>query len=126
MTSITLMDSSALLAFLWGESGTDEVMAAFSRGGAMCTAANWSEVVAKVTSRGQDWSLAETALLGQGLMIIPVTTPDAVTAGLLWATYPFLSLGDRLCLAVGQRLQAIIITADRAWSEVSPQVRIIR
>jgi len=126
VTARTLLDASALLAFLWDEPGTDAVTAAFAQGDTGCTVANWAEVVAKVVSRGKDWSVAEAALLGQGLDILPIETVDAVIAGRLWTEHPSLSLGDRLCLAVGRRLDAVIVTADRAWVEVSPRISLIR
>ncbi len=34
---------------------------------------------------------------------------------LLWSADPGLSLGDRLCLALGQRLGEQVVTADRTW-----------
>jgi PIN domain nuclease of toxin-antitoxin system len=39
-----------------------------------------------------------------------------------------LSLGDRACLAVAKRLDAIAVTADRAWPELNHgvEVRLIR
>jgi len=111
---------------LWGDPGTDAISLIFVQGDVGCTVANWAEVVTKVVSRGKDWSVAEAALLGRGLEIIPVETVDAVAAGQLGAEHPSLSLGDRLCLAVGLRLQAAIVTADRVWAEVSPQVVVIR
>jgi PIN domain nuclease of toxin-antitoxin system len=94
--------------------------------GAMCTVVNWAEVATKVLARGGDWQAAEVALVGAGLSIIPVEPGDAVRAARLWLDHPALSLSDRLCLAVGLRLSADIMTADHAWRPVSGQVSIIR
>jgi ribonuclease VapC len=47
--------------------------------------------------------------------IEPVTVDDAERAALLWKPDSGLSLGDRLCLALGDRLDAPILTADRSW-----------
>jgi PIN domain nuclease of toxin-antitoxin system len=126
MSMGTLLDSSAILAFLWDEPGSDKVIAAFHQGSVGCTVANWAEVVSKIVSRRGDWNAAEAALLGRGLSLIPIEADDAVAAGKLWSNHPTLSLGDRLCLAVGQRLGGVIITADRAWTEVSELVELIR
>ncbi|MCL2788433.1 MAG: PIN domain-containing protein [Micrococcales bacterium] len=126
MRVASLLDASAILAFLWAEPGSDQVAQAFARGTVGCTVANWSEVVAKVVARRRDWSLAESALIGKGLGIVPIETVDAVEAGRMWATHPALSLGDRLCLSVGQRLGATILTADRQWRDLSPLVVLIR
>jgi PIN domain nuclease of toxin-antitoxin system len=35
----------------------------------------------------------------------------------MWRPGSGLSLGDRLCLALAQRLDADVLTADRAWGE---------
>jgi len=120
-----VLDSSAILAFLWDEPGTDTVKAALSAG-AVCVVANWSEVAAKVLARGGDWPSAEAALLGFGLRIVGIEPVDAVQAARLWEEHPSLSLGDRLCLAVAERLGATVLTADRAWCDASDAVRLIR
>lgn len=126
MTMGVLLDSSAILAFLWGEPGSDKVSDAFNESVVSCTVANWAEVVAKVVSRSGDWNAAEAALVGRGLQLIPIEVDDAVAAGQLWDQHRTLSLGDRLCLAAGQRRGDVIVTADRAWADVSEQVQLIR
>ncbi|MFT4299437.1 MAG: hypothetical protein QM597_07380 [Aeromicrobium sp.] len=55
-----------------------------------------------------------SALLSFPLSIEPVTVEDAELAARLWSDTPGLSLGDRLCLALGGRLDAVVWTADRA------------
>lgn len=121
-----VLDSSAILAFLWDEPGSDAVMEAFLGGTVGCTVVNWSEVVAKVVARGSNWNVAEAALIGHGLAILAVDEADAVEAGRMWSAHPALSLGDRLCLAVGERLGATILTADREWAAASSLVQLIR
>ncbi|MDR2254151.1 MAG: PIN domain-containing protein [Bifidobacteriaceae bacterium] len=122
-----VLDSSAALAFLWGEPGADVVLAAFAGDAPVrCTVANWAEVAAKVFAKDGDWEAAEAALVGRGLEIAPLETRDAVAAARLWVDHPHLSLGDRLCLAGGARLGGAILTADRAWIGVAPEVRLIR
>jgi len=120
------LDSSAILAYLWAEPGTEAVDDALASGSACCTAANWAEVVGKVLARGASWKTAESALRGKGLQVVPIDAADAVEAGRLWPAHPSLSLGDRLCLAAATRQGATILTADRAWAAVSPSVRLIR
>jgi PIN domain nuclease of toxin-antitoxin system len=121
------VDASALLAFLWGEAGAEEVRAALDSGDRVqCTVANWAEVATKIFARGGNWAAAETALMGFGLEVAPILADDAVAAGRIWLDYPHLSLGDRLCLAVGLRVGGAIYTADRAWEPVSPHVRVLR
>jgi PIN domain nuclease of toxin-antitoxin system len=121
---VNLFDSSALLAFLQGESGADVVEEVLLAGGA-CGAANWSETVQKTRQRGADWSLASGLLQSYGLAVEPVNADDAVRAAFLWESGSPLSLGDRLCLAQGERLDATIWTADTAWGS-SAQIRQVR
>ncbi|MDR2896834.1 MAG: PIN domain-containing protein [Propionibacteriaceae bacterium] len=118
-----LLDSSAILATLWGEPGGEE---SFDQDSCVCTVVNWAEVAGKVLSRQADWTLAQRALFGLGLRIVPMETVDVDRCAQLWFEHPFLSLGDRICLAVGERLGADIITADRQWSDVSSRVILIR
>ena len=59
-----------------------------------------------------------------GLVLEPVTAEDAETAATLWQDHPTLSLGDRLCLALGHRLAVPVLTTDRAWGNQPPIVQI--
>ena len=111
---MNVLDSSALLAFLQGENGADVVEAALESD-SCCSAANWSEVAQRIGASGRDWSLARALLQSFGLVVEPVTEVDAEWAAVRWLRGEGLSLGDRLCLAVGQRLEATVWTADKAW-----------
>lgn len=121
---MNVLDASALLAFLQGESGADQVEQILD-GSSSCSAANWSETAQKVHQGGGDWLLARGLLLDFGLKVEPVGSPDAERAAELWAPDRSLSLADRLCLALGERLEATVWTADKAWGE-STRVRQIR
>lgn len=120
----SVLDSSAVLAYLQGESGADVVEAALDAG-AVIGAANWSEVAQKVSARQADWELSRGLLDSYGLVVEPVTKPDGELAAKLWRRSGNLSLGDRLCLALGQRLGLEVLTADQAWA-AEPSVRLIR
>lgn len=109
-----VLDASAVLAFLQGEPGADVVESALEAG-AVAGTANWSEVAQKVTAAGADWDLAKALLLSYGVAVEPVTVEDAERAGRRWRSGAGLSLGDRLCLALGDRLDSTVLTADRAW-----------
>ena len=111
---MNLFDASALLAFLGDEGGADVVERELERGGA-CGAANWSEVAQKVRAHGRDWELARALLASYDLSVEPVGSADAEAAAALWRAGRGLSLGDRLCLAQGERLDATIWTADSSW-----------
>jgi PIN domain nuclease of toxin-antitoxin system len=111
---MTVIDASALLAFLLDEPGAgtaEELLEA----GAVCGAANWSEVAQKVRAGRGDWALAGALLRSYALRIEPVTEADAEWAAVRWRPGEGLSLADRLCLALAARLDTDVVTADRAW-----------
>lgn len=120
-----VLDASAVLAFLQGEDGSTIVEEKLRQSDARCGAANWSEVAQKVRSAGRDWSLARALLVSYGLHVEPVTVEDAETAALRWRSGEGLSLADRLCLALAERLGATAWTADTAWGS-APNIEQIR
>jgi ribonuclease VapC len=111
---VTVFDASALLAFLRGEDGASTVQAALESGGA-CGAANWAEIAQKIRAHGRNWDLSRSLMAVYGLEIEPVTASDAEWAARRWVRDEGLSLADRLCLALGDRLDADVLTADRTW-----------
>jgi ribonuclease VapC len=121
---MNVFDASALLAFLQAEDGADAVEAALVEGG-MCSTANWSEVAQKVLSKGKDWSMAKALLSTFELLVEQVTVTDAEWAATRWRKGEALSLGDRLCLALGHRHTATVWTADQEWGD-QPPIRQIR
>lgn len=121
---MNVFDASALLAFLQGEDGSAAVEGGLSDGGA-CGTANWSEIAQKIGAHGRDWGLARALLASYDLRLEPVSVGDAEQAAVTWAPGSGLSLADRLCLALGRRLEAIVWTADSSWgsSETIRQIR---
>jgi PIN domain nuclease of toxin-antitoxin system len=122
---MNVFDASALLAYLLGEPGSDQVEAALKQG-AVCSAANWSETAQEVIGRGGSWLTAKAILSSFDLTVEPVTAADAETAAALWPAHRHLSLGDRLCIALAGRLDAWVFTADRAWTDAYGRVQIVR
>lgn len=119
-----VLDASALLAFVQGEDGADTVESELLTG-ACCGAANWSEVAQKVLAAERDWGLVRSLLVSYAVTIEPVTADDAEWAAGRWRPGEALSLADRLCLALSDRLDADAVTADRTWG-TAPRVRQIR
>ena len=113
---MTVLDASAVLAFLQGEPGADVVEAALTAG-AVCGAANWSEAAQKVIAAGGDWGLAKALLESHEFSVEPVTADDGESAARRWRREDGLSLGDRLCIALGERLDRDVLTADTAWGQ---------
>jgi ribonuclease VapC len=121
---VNVFDASALLAFLQGEEGSAVVEAGLSVGGA-CGTANWSEVAQKIRAHGRDWGLARALLESYSLHLEPVSIDDAEQAAITWVSGSGLSLADRLCLALGRRLDAVVLTSDSSWGS-GESVRQIR
>jgi PIN domain nuclease of toxin-antitoxin system len=111
---VIVLDASAVLAYLQGEPGGDTVEGALEAG-AVCGAANWSEVAQKIRAAGADWELARALLVSFDASVEPVTVGDAEWAARRWQRGEGLSVADRLCLALGERLEAQILTADSTW-----------
>ena len=121
---MNVFDASALLSFLQGEQGATEVEGALKDGGG-CGAANWSEIAQKIRAHGRNWDLSRALLSSYGVQVMPVTADDAEWAARRWVAGAGLSLADRLCMALGDRLDAVVWTADRGWG-TSGRIRQIR
>ncbi len=119
-----VLDASAVLAFLADEPGADVVEVALDDA-AYCSTVNWSEVAQKVLAHGRNWDLAKALLSSYELGIADVTAADAEWAAQRWRRGEGLSVADRLCLALGERLDAAVWTADTSW-ESNERVKQIR
>jgi len=119
MAAATVLDASALLAFLQGEPGAAEVAPLI--GHARVSAVNWSEVVQKSLAHGVALARVERRLLALGLVIEPFTAADGSLAAELWAVTRTagLSLADRACLALARRLGLKAMTTDAAWAPLA-------
>lgn len=109
-----VLDASALLAFLQDEDGADIVETALDDD-PRCGAANWSEVAQQVLAAGRDWPLVRALLTSYEIRIEPVVADDAEWAARRWTRGEGLSLADRLCLALAQRIDTDVLTADASW-----------
>lgn len=111
---MTVVDASALLTYLQGEPGA-EAVERHLEGGAVCGAVNWSEVAQKIRAAGRDWDLARALLMSYSVEVAPVTEDDAEWAAARWRAGEGLSIADRLCMALGRRLDSLVVTADTSW-----------
>ena len=112
------MDSSAVLAFLFGEPGADVVKAALP--GAILSAINLAEVISKLCDLGMSSEHAWAAVRETGVRIVDTDIAQACKIGALRpATRSLgLSLGDRACLALARLRDLPALTADVAWSQL--------
>lgn len=124
MTAV--VDASTVLAWLQDEPGSDEAEPFLMDG--VIGAANWSEVLQKARQHGAPAELVARLLASFGLVVAEVTAEDGERAAGLWSPGSVLSLADRLCLALGLRLAARVVTTDTVWASVphGPEVVLIR
>lgn len=124
-----VLDSSALLALLNKEPGSDKLTAQVLSVAASSTV-NLAEVQAKLVQRGLDPDEAWEATLTPIREVIDFTADHARLAGTLISQTRSLglSLGDRACLALGLALKATVYTADKAWKnlKLGLQIHVIR
>jgi ribonuclease VapC len=130
----SVLDASALMAVLHAEDGASVVIEAIGEGAAV-SVVNWAEVLSKLAEAGKDPYAASAELRRaegsrKAFSIEPLTAADCVAvARLRPVTRPLgLSLADRACLALAERLGVPALTADRKWLEadVVPEVQLIR
>ncbi len=127
MTGAVILDASAVLAWLQGEPGADmieELLEATNP--PLVTAANHCEIIAKLLDKGSQPEDLKGILSAIGYAVIATTAEDGDAAGWLRRESRALglSLGDRLCLAAAQRLNAQVFTADRVWLQLPPALGI--
>ena len=123
-----VLDASALLAYLKGESGEEVVDGVLAE--SAISSVNWAEVVQKSISAGVEVDGMLDDLQALGLKVEPFTPEDGERTGRLWeqSRQAGLSLGDRACLSLGLRLGVPVLTSDRAWASLnlSLDVQVIR
>ncbi|MEO7296817.1 MAG: type II toxin-antitoxin system VapC family toxin [Candidatus Limnocylindria bacterium] len=122
----TVVDSSVVLTWLQDEAGADDAEGHLMDG--VIGAANWSEVLQKARQHGVDAELVARLLTSFGIEVADVVEADGRSAAALWRTGSPLSLGDRLCLALGLRLGVPVATGDTAWADAAggPEIILIR
>ena len=130
----SVLDASALMAVLHDEDGASMVIEAIGEGSAI-SVVNWAEVLSKLAEGGRNPRDAAAELRRaegsrRALAIEPITAADCVTIARLRPVTrkQGLSLADRACLALAERLRLPALTADRKWAEadVAAEIRLIR
>lgn len=119
-----VLDASALLAYLFAETGHATVAAVID---ACClSSVNLAEVLSRFARDGHNPELVHHQIAGSGIEIVPFLGEDAaLAAGLVPLTQSFgLSFGDRACLALALRRNVTALTADRVWAELDLPIAI--
>jgi len=118
----TVIDASAVLAWLRDEPGSDTVAGRLD--GSFLSAVNLSEVLQKHlavgTLSGPEAAGFAGDLASLGLSVVPFREREAALAAVLWDETRRLGLGlaDRACMATAVGFGLPALTADRPWAEV--------
>lgn len=123
MSKPHVLDASAVIAFLRGEPGADVVLQALDAQPTI-SAVNLAEVLSKLIDKGATAHVATQAVAALGLTVVDLDASTAHQVAWLRATtrHLGLSLGDRACLALGESLGAVVLTADRPWLALAPEL----
>jgi PIN domain nuclease of toxin-antitoxin system len=118
------LDASAVIAVVLNEPGAALVTRHLR--GSLLSAVNYAEVVGSLARRGSKPARVRTVV---GALALTVTDLDAELAFRIGELEAMtrgtgLSLGDRACLALAERRNIPVLTADRAWPEVGKQLGI--
>ena len=120
-----VIDTSAILAFLFKEPGADLVKPALPMG--LLSTVNYAEVLCRF-ERDKVGSSSSIAFPLQDALreIVPFDFPQAVNAAMVMMhTKQFgLSLGDRCCLALAMERKCAVLTADRIWLKLGVPLEI--
>ncbi|MEI6709340.1 MAG: type II toxin-antitoxin system VapC family toxin [Methylococcales bacterium] len=122
-----VLDASALLAYLFEESG-HEIVAQYIENACISTV-NLCEVAGRMCRDGVDPQPLLQQLERTAIEVIPFTQTHALyAANFIPQTQRYgLSLGDRACLGLAKDRQLAVLTADTVWSQlVDVEVILIR
>jgi ribonuclease VapC len=118
----SILDASALIAFLHNEPGAEAVVDAITATAAV-SVVNWAETLSKVAADGDDpQHVADSLQTSDSPLILePLTDADCVEIARLRPLTKAhgLSLADRACLALAKRLEIPVVTADRDWADLN-------
>ncbi len=120
-----VLDTSAVLALLFGETGAAEVLAQGQAG--VLSAVSYAETLAKALDRMAPLDTVQQAVDGLRLTLVPFGEMHAVkTAELRPATRDLdFSFADRACLATAALADLPVLTADRDWAKADLGVKIV-
>jgi PIN domain nuclease of toxin-antitoxin system len=127
----SVLDSYAVLAFLFQESGHEKVVTLFEKASEADTnlliaAPNWAEVRYMVERKlgAAQWHDTRAKLLGLPIEIVAVDRDLAELAGEIKATRK-MSLADCFAAALAKQKKAEIYTGDQEFRALSSELKII-
>jgi PIN domain nuclease of toxin-antitoxin system len=112
-----VLDASAILSLLQGESGGGRIAALLMDPAqdVFVSALNWSEVLDRLLRHGEPAAEAERRIARMGMEVVDFDVEQARIAAIYRMIAPSLSLADRACLAAATVRKATAWTADRSW-----------
>jgi uncharacterized protein len=127
----SVLDSYAVLAYLFGESGHDKVVAllekaADSSKNALIAAPNWAEVRYQIERKAglSRWQEIREKLLGLPIEIVPADQKLAEMAGEIKAKRR-MSLADCFAAALAKDRKADVYTGDPEFRAVENELRVV-
>jgi PIN domain nuclease of toxin-antitoxin system len=116
---MVVLDASALLAYLFKETGHERVSQYIED--ACISTVNLSEVAGRLVRDGVDAELLMQQIQRTSIEIVPFSQTHALyAANFIPQTHRYgLSLGDRACLGLAKDRQLAVLTADTVWSQLS-------
>ena len=127
----SVLDSYAILAFLFQERGHDKVVALFEEAAEsdktlLIAAPNWAEVRYMIERKVgiAQWQEVRAKLLGLPIEIVPVDQELAEMAGEIKA-HKKMSLADCFAAALAKQQKAKIYTGDPEFRAVEHEAKII-
>ena len=126
----SVLDSYAVLAFLFQESGHEKIVSLFEKAAEsdktlLIASPNWAEVRYMIERKVgiAQWRDARTKLLGLPIEIIPVNQELAEMAGEIKA-HKKMSLADCFAAALAKQQKAEIYTGDIEFRAVEEEVKV--
>lgn len=115
-----VLDTSALLASLQGEPGKARVDSLLLTQACYLSTVSLAEFATKCLGGGMSRADFDTVLASFEFNLVPFDADLALATGALRAPTRALglSLGDRACLALAQKLGATALTTDRPWTKL--------
>ena len=127
----SVLDSYAVLAFLFQERGHEKVVALFEKAAEsdkalLIAAPNWAEVRYMVERKVGlvQWREARAKLLGLPIEIVPVDQDLAEMAGAIKA-HKKMSLADCFAAALAKQNKAEIYTGDPEFRAVGSEIKVV-
>jgi predicted nucleic acid-binding protein len=127
----TVLDSYAVLAFLFQEKGHEKVLGLFERAAQadkalLIAAPNWAEVRYIVERKvgGERWREARHKLLGLPLEVVSTDQALAELAGEIKAVKK-MSLADCFAAALAKQKRADLHTGDQDFKNVEKDVKVV-